>query len=481
MTELLKQAFDAEKFRENGHFLVDLLADYMKETAAGNSNRPVLPYNAPDKVYADWQAFYSDGISSDIKLFYKKILDDSIHLHNPKYMGHQVPPALPTAALTEFMSAFMNNATGVYEMGSAGIAIERLVISVLSDALGFDKNAEGVLTSGGTLGNLTALLAARRSKVPYDAWTEGHKNGYRPVVLVSEEAHYSIDRAVKVMGWGDDGIEKIPTGSDYKLDLNELKKTYTKSIEAGKHVIAVVGNACSTSLGLYDPLEAVADFCEEHDLWFHVDAAHGGPAAFSKKYNHLIKGMERADSAIVDFHKLLMIPSLVTAVVFKEGGKSYDTFSQKAAYLWESRESGDWSNLGKRTFECTKNLMSLKVFSIINSYGTEIFGETVTAVYNLGKVFAELISARSGFELAAEPESNIICFRFNPNRTTATEADELNRAIRKSMIEKGKFFIVQTLIRNKVYLRTSLMNPYTSAEDLNLLLDEIEITAGKIK
>ena len=130
MTELLKEAFNPETFRKQGHQLVNLLADYLDETITNKSSLPVLPYSSPDDMYEYWKNEFEDS-SEDFKKFYTKVLNKSIHIHNPKYMGHQVSPALPMAALSDFFSSFLNNSLAVYEMGSTGIAIERIVIKIL--------------------------------------------------------------------------------------------------------------------------------------------------------------------------------------------------------------------------------------------------------------------------------------------------------------------------------------------------------------
>lgn len=472
MKEKLERAFDINSFRQNAHNLVDEISDYLDSAINGKSEMKVLPYKIPDEIYKYWEKDFSNSPNPNFNEYFSKIIKQSIHLHNPKYIGHQVPPVLPEAALTDFLSAFMNNATGVYEMGSTGIVLEKLVAKILAKSIGMNNSSEGILTSGGTLGNLTALLAIRQARTNYNIWKEGAK--HKTAILVSEESHYSIDRALRIMGWGDDGIIKVRVNDEFKVNEKNLKETFEKNKNQEIEIIGVVANSCSTSLGLFDPLEEIAEFCKSNNLWLHVDGAHGGPAAFSEKYKHLVKGIENADSVIIDFHKLLMHPSLVTAVLFKDGNNSYETFSQKASYLWDANEEKDWFNLGKRTFECTKNTMSLKVYSIIRTYGIKIFDEIVTSLFDLGKQFSELIKERKNFELAVEPESNIVCFRFVDNSKSEEELSFINRQIRKIIIEEGKFFIVQTEVKGKTYLRTSLMNPFTSIDDLIDLLNEIE-------
>lgn len=469
MKSKIDQAYDPSNFRKQGHKLVDLLADYLASTHSDNQPGVFKPF-APDALYESWLAKIGAPDRNNFEDWATEVIDDSIHLHHPGYMGHQVSPVLPEAALADLLSAFLNNGVGVYEMGSPTVAMERAVIKELAGRLGFDDQADGFLTSGGTLGNLTALLAARQIKAEGDIWKEGNANrkfGF----LVSEQAHYCISRAVKIMGWGEEGILTVPVDEQFRMNASCLSDAYHRAENQNIEVLGAVGSACSTATGTFDPLDEIADFCEEHNLWFHVDAAHGGAAAYSDAYRPLLQGIDRADSVIVDFHKMMMCPALVTGVVFKTPSSSYRTFAQKASYLWE-KEEHEWYNLGKRTFECTKDMMALKVFILLNRYGPELFEEIVDRLFDLGKAFADLIKKRQNFELAVEPECNIVCFRHLPEGNE--DSDSHNRKIRRQLIDKGKFFIVQTEIDGRLYLRTTLMNVYTGPEDLNRLLDEIE-------
>lgn len=469
MKSKIDQAYNPSNFRERGHELVDLLADYLESAYSENKPAVFKPFD-PEELYESWAGKLSKNDPDKFEDWAREVIEDSIHLHHPGYMGHQVSPVLPETALADLLSAFMNNGVGVYEMGSPTVAMERTVIKELAGRLGFDDKADGFLTSGGTLGNLTALLAARQIQAKGDLWKEGSVNrkfGF----LISEQAHYCISRAVKIMGWGDEGILTVPVDRQFGMNTFRLYDVYREAQNKNIEVLGVVGNACSTATGTFDPLDEIADFCEEYDLWFHVDAAHGGAAAYSDRYRNLLKGIERADSVIVDFHKMMMCPALVTGVIFKNPLSSYRTFAQKASYLWD-KEEHEWYNLGKRTFECTKDMMALKVYAMLNRYGPELFEEIVDRLFDLGRTFAALIKKRQNFELAVEPESNIICFRHLPE-----DADDLNnhnRMIRRKLIDKGEHFIVQTEIDGKLYLRTTLMNVYTSTEDLNRLLNEIE-------
>jgi len=404
-TPLLHNVYDSLLFKEQGEDLIKQLSAYLNDTTSGKTAE-VINWVEPEDEYIFWKKYLEEGVSTSD--FFKTIINRSIHTHNPKYIGHQIAPTVPVSALATLLSAQLNNGAAIYEMGASAVAIERLVIELFAKTIGY-KNGDGFLTSGGTLANLTALLAARRIKATTDIWNEGGLQ--KLAILVSEEAHYCVDRAARIMGLGSDGIVKIPVNEQFEMQTDLLDQYYTKTITNGFEVIAIIGSAPSTSTGVYDNLEEIAAFARQKNIWFHIDAAHGGAAIFSSRYKHLLKGMQHADSIIID--------------LFKDSVASYATFEQKAQYLWEKNDDLDWFNLAKRTFECTKSMMSIRFYAIINAYGVQFFDDLV------------------------------------------------NKKIRRALLEDGEFYIVATTLRDSYFLRTTFMNPFTTKKHTNELLDKI--------
>lgn len=477
MNTLIQQAYDPEAFRRHGHELVDLLADHLRSVQE-EEGEPAIPFSAPEEEYAFWEDDYRENRGGHPAALFEKVLARSVRVQHPRYMGHQISPAAPTAALAGLVDGLLNNGMGVYEMGIAGTAIERLVMKAAARQMGFGEGADGVLTSGGTLANLTALLTARSVKAPSSVWQEGHRE--KLALMVSEEAHYCVDRAVRIMGWGEGGIIKVPADSRYRMRPELLEEYLQRAKEEGKTVIAVVGSACSTSTGSFDNLDVIAAFCEKHSLWFHVDGAHGGALCFSKKYLHLLEGIERADSVAMDFHKMLLTPAVATALIFRNGQHSFRTFSQKAQYLWERETDEEWHNLAKRTFECTKLMMGLKAYALLRTYGPELWEQYLERVMACGRQFAALVRKTEGFELAVEPQCNIVCFRYHPAGVEGEQLNALNEAIRQALLEEGRFYFVKTNLRGSTYLRVTLSNPFTRETDMRELLDAIAAMGGDI-
>ena len=468
--ELIQSAYDPETFRRNAHHLVDFLADCLAESVAEDGSQKTIRYTPPDQA-----KMRVDQLTGE--RFFEQVWEDSIRLHNPKFMGHQIMPPVPVSALAGFFSDMLNNGMGVYEMGIAGTAIERTVIQQVGKRLGFDEQVDGILTCGGSLANLTAMLAARSNCSPDNDWSQGTES--QLALMVSEQSHYCVDRAARIMGWGDSGVIQIPTDRQFRMQTDLLESKFEDAQSRGITPIAVVGSACSTSTGSFDDLEAIGHFCRKHQLWFHVDGAHGAANAFSSKYRHLLNGIEMADSVTLDFHKMLMTPAITSALIFREGHKSYASFSQNADYLWGESESAEWFNLARRTFECTKTMLSLKIYSVIATHGWELLDANVTHLNDLAKQFSKRLSESEDFDVAIEPQTNIVCYRYRGKQTE--KRDELNRQIRQRLLETGDFYIVQTVLNDEVWLRSTISNPLTQDRHFDELINQIRQVADEIQ
>ncbi len=473
--KLLQSAYSPEYFRKRGHQLIDQLADHLDNTLNGKSDKVIL-WNLPEDEYIFWKNYLVKGDNSQL---FPEIVKHTTHVHNPKYIGHQVSPPAPLASLSGLISALLNNGMAVYEMGMAPSAIERVITEFICSKIGYDDKSRGFLTSGGTLANLTALLSARKAIVEHDVWNKGSNQALG--IMVSEEAHYCVDRAAKIMGLGEKGIIKIPATSGFSMDTAHLERHYQKARAEGITVFAIVGSAPSTATGIYDDLEAIAAFANKHNIWLHIDGAHGGASIFSPKYKYTLKGIAQADSVVIDGHKMMMMPTITTALLFKDGNHSHTTFSQKADYLLNQSEDEDWYNLAKRTFECTKTMMSIQWYTLLKTFGEGIFDEYLTTLYDLGQQFYKMIEIDPQFELAVKPMSNIVCFRYFDYSLNNSELNQLNKQIRQQILEEGEFYIVQTKLRGIHYLRTTIMNPFTTKQHLKQLLGKVKEIPKSIK
>ncbi|MEO0789470.1 MAG: pyridoxal-dependent decarboxylase [Bacteroidota bacterium] len=475
ISPLLTRAFGADGYRQKADHLQTELEKYLNHNSAGNSN----PNTDPQEEYQYWLKRLEEEGGQERPTPLDTVLERTVHLLHPHYMGHQISPGLPSLGLADQLSGMLNAGMGIYEMGKPGTVMERIAIEQFAQALGLADTTDGFITHGGTLANLTALLAARAARWPgqTEVWEDGQTDELRPCLLVNEQAHYCIDRAVRIMGWGAGGIRLVPSDSEFRIRVDQVDQVIEEALAEGFTPIAIVGSACTTSTGSFDDLSGLADAAERHKLWFHVDGAHGGPFGILPGFrSSKLKGLERADSLVVDFHKSCCVPALCTGLFFKQGKDAYRTFRQRADYLLSFDTEDEWYNLGRRTFECTKQMLSLRVYSLLYEYGFPFLQDYLERVNYLGQNLAEQVSSRMDFDLAMSPDCNIVCFRYFPKtgNFSGQQLDSLNEMIRSQLIESEEFYIVSTRLRGRFYLRCTLTNPFTNENHLSAMLDAVE-------
>jgi len=417
-----------------------------------------------------------------LQSFIKDYLKETTRLHHPGYLAHQVAASHPTGAIGSLIDGATNNAMAIYEMGPAAASIEYFMINWMMQKVGWETvsyqhqldpesdHAGGVLTHGGSLANLTALLAARSARLP-DFWEKGNPGNV--VVLVPEQSHYSIKRSIGILGLGTNCCIAMPADEDGRADPERIAPLLVELKQQGKIIMALVANACGTAAGLYDPLEKIADLCEQHDIWLHIDAAHGGGALVSDNQRHLIAGIERAQSIVWDAHKMLMTPTLCAAVLVNDHRHLDAAFETDASYLLHEKEQPGIDYLS-RTIECTKAGLGLKFFMTIAAIGEKGLAEHIEHLVGMSQQAAKVIAATDGFTVAIQPETNILCFRYGDD-------DDLQMKIRVKLLQKGDFYISTTLYKGLRWLRLVFMNNATTIEDIKQLLSDIVQLANSEK
>jgi L-2,4-diaminobutyrate decarboxylase len=467
----IEHAFSPDRLAAEGHAVIDLLVEHLARVQQ-DGDGPVMPPGTPAEMCARFPADFTDDGDNRLLHHIERALKASTKLHDPRFLGHQVATPLPAAALCDLVSSFLNNGMAIFEMGPAASAMERAVLAWMSRLAGFPSTAGGVLTSGGSLGNLTALLAARQAKTPGDAWRRGLRNGPQVCVLVAETAHYSVARSARILGLGDKGVISVDVDEHMRMKPAALEDAIAAARKKKKHPICVVASAGSTAAGAIDPIADVADICAREDLWLHIDGAHGASLLLSDAHKGKLAGIERADSIVWDAHKMMLMPALVTAVLFKDARQGAAAFLQEAGYLF-SEDDGDeaWSDIGKRTVECTKRMMSLKLYACLKAMGTRPFSAHVDHCCSLATSLAHIARGR-GLEVMVEPECNIVCFR--PRNKSGGDI----AALRKKLVDDGRFYIVQVHRPARgphagLWLRCTLGHPLTRLEDLEDLIDDV--------
>ena len=409
-----------------------------------------------------------------LRAFLGTYLDAATRLHHPGYMAHQVAVPHPMGAVAALVDAFTNNPMAIYEMGPSAATIEYAVVNWMLEKIGWQPmplpgsavtagiHGGGVLTHGGSLANLT-VLAAARGRAAANAWHQGNPGNL--VLVAPRGCHYSITRAAGILGLGRKAVIDAPTDADGRLDPARLAQCVTELRQGGSKVMAVVANACSTAVGLYDPLREVGEICRDLDVWLHVDGAHGASALVSDRHRPLLDGIELARSVVWDAHKMLRTPNLCAAILVRDHRDLDGAFQEDASYLFHEKDQPGFDFI-HRTVECTKAALGLKVFFALAADGEAGIAAFIDRQTALAKTAAGMLRTAPGFEVAVEPQSNIVCFRVDGD-------DDLQLGLRRRLVEAGKHYVSSAEFQGRRWLRLVLMNPATEVHDIGELIDEI--------
>lgn len=450
---------------------------FLEESLAGE--RPVISVRPLGELLEELRVdeLISHGGLTDERLdeFLQTYLGAASRMQHPGMMGHQVGCPHPGGVLGGFIDAFTNNPMNIYEMGASAAALEFAVINWMlkkvgwfpvplpGESRGTDHFGAGVLTHGGSLAQLTALATAR-SYADCTVWEQG--NNPDLVVVAPKESHYSVSRALGLMGMGQQALRLAPCDRQGRMEPKGLRRLLHRLENDGSEVMAVVANACNTAAGLYDPLDEIGEICNSEQVWLHVDGAHGASALLSRSHRQRLKGIERANSLIWDAHKMMRTPGLCAAVLVKDHRTLEHSFAQQASYLLHDKDQPGIDFIS-RTVECTKAGLGLRFFMVLASEGEAALGEYVTGRYDFATQVADLITTHPRLELAVAPQANIVCFRVK-------DIDDKGQLeLRRQLIGDAQSYVTTTLYAGRRWLRFTFMNPDTGLLDVQKAIDSL--------
>lgn len=473
-------AYSPELFQTLASVWQQKLTDHLKSVMSRDGS--VLNWTPPEELLEAAEAFLQPRPAETRKKpadHFGELMNAALahgqNLHHPRYIGHQVPASLPTAALFDAIGAVTNQPMAVYEMGPWATAVEHALLRALQRKVGWNPSeCTGLLTSGGSLANLTALLTARNVAFP-DCWEVGVPNN--GVIIAHTDAHYCVVRSAGILGIGTNQVIRAALDAKRRIDPQKLDDSLAHEIAEGRKVIAVAAAACATPIGAFDRLNDIADVCQKHQVWLHVDAAHGGGVMMSRRHQHLLTGLDRADSFVWDAHKMMFVPALCAAVMYRNKDHRFEAFQQNAPYLFDPSDPGlaAWDS-GMCTLECTKRTLGFGLWSVWSMFGESIFEQIVDHTFELARYFHGLLCDADDFEPLHTPECNIVVFRFLPDSLRYASdkvQDNFQHRVRAALVRSGRFYIVQTRLEGQTVLRVTVMNPLTTRDDMEELLASI--------
>lgn len=474
---------DAQEIKNVGYQFVDILANYLDRVQ--NSDTKVVDFMSPEeafKVYDEPIPLEGKALADVMHEVVDPLLNHAQNLASPFYMGHQVCHPLVLSAFAKGLSSAINQGLAIQEMSPLGTMIEKRVIRWICDAVGYSMEGDGTIVSGGTEANLTGIMVARSVKAGHDIWKEGSR---QPLVgFCSARSHYSVERAFGILGLGTQNLIKVRETSDFKMDVTELKRAIAKSIEQNQKPFVVIATAGCTPVGSFDDIEAIAAVCKKHDLWLHVDGAHGGSFIFSETLKHLLNGIDQADSIALDPHKMMFMPLNLGTVLLKNQKHFDDTFRVNAPYIFhKTAKHLGCLNIGERTIQCSRGFEAFKLWICIKHYGIRYFADMMNHCVKMTRYLYDQLEETPDFETLNVPESNILCFRLipEPMRSAMPEViDEFNFNLRNAFNRTGKAWITTTVLSGKRLLRTTIINPRTTAKHIDQMIIDLRETGRQL-
>jgi aromatic-L-amino-acid decarboxylase len=476
-----------DDFVEQHKLLGSAVPKIINDYAARLDSRCVTPAATP----ADLEQLFDEPlpetgipIEEILRRFTEDIEPNAMGVPSPKYFGQFNPTPLPIGVWADALSSLLNQNAGAWRNGPTSAMIEARVTRWLCDLLEYGPQSFGTLASGGSEANLIALKCAR------DRIGDIKNGGVRAadsdlVVYASEQCHYSIDKSVDLLGLGRESLRKIPTDKYFHIRTDTLREEIDKDRAAGRIPCCIVGVAGTTSTGVIDPLEELAAIARENQCWYHIDAAYGGPLAFSSKHKHKLRGIALADSITFDPHKWMFVPFSCGATLVRDGGRVLrDSFDMSPEYLSEDRGGADvefdffrYGQMGTRRFN------SLKLWMAIKFMGAHGYAQTVERHIGLTNYLASKLDGLAGFQRLGEVETAVCCFRYVPASVAqldGPEQDRVQQRIQQTIERSGEAWLTTTVLHGRRTLRVNINSFLTEQRHVDVLVTLLQQAVANI-
>ncbi len=438
---------EAEEMRRLGHKVVDLVVDRLLH----KQTEPALVAGEPTELMAalggplpetPFDADASIELLAEIALAYQQ------HGDHPRYFARVPGPSSFAGVLGDWLGTGFNTICASWGGASGPATIELVAIEWLRQLIGMPEGTEGVLVSGGSIANVTGFLAARAELG-------------RGVSYYTDQTHSSLHRDLVAMGCIDEHMHKLVSTDDYCMSIESLEAAVAADKAAGLRPVMVIATAGTTNTGAVDPLHEIADLCAREGLWFHVDAAYGGPAALTADGREYLAGIERADSLVLDPHKWLFQPYDLGVCLVTRPGALEKCYAMSPEYLKDVQTATGAVNFGNRSLELTRRSRALKLWLSLRTYGAEKFREAVQRGIDLAE-FAEAEIRRDPdtWDLVTPAQIGVVTFAFKDWKPGE------HAAATKTVTDSGFACVSSTMLRDRSVLRLCTINPLTTEADI---------------
>ena len=375
-------------------------------------------------------------------------------------------PSSPTwpSFLAHMLTSGFNIFQGTWLESAGPSQVELVVLDWFREWLGMPGTAGGLFTSGGSAATLNAMVAARHAA----------DSGERLVLYESEQSHASVHRAARICGFREESLRQVPTDERYRLDAEALARMIRRDRSEGGTPFMVSANAGATNTGAIDPLDAIADLCQREGLWFHVDAAYGGFAVLDESARRGLKGIERADSVVLDPHKWLFQPYETGCLMVRDPAVLRDAFRIMPEYMQDTDMSLEHVNFADRGLQLSRSFRALRVWMSVQMLGVEEFRAAISRALELARRAEARIRASAHLELLSPASLGVVCYRFRPPGMDASRLDSLNRDIQGEIVESGFAMVSSTRLRGDYALRLCILNYRSTWKDVRAIIERVE-------
>jgi aromatic-L-amino-acid decarboxylase len=477
---------DPSLVREIGHRVTRIVSDVLE-------SRTTQSITDPTPV-ADLRALFDEplpragtGHNELLDLFKEGVIPHTLVSTSPGYLGLMNPTPVTMGIFADALTSLINQNQAASHHSPAGSVIEETVIRWLGEASGYGADCQGHLTSGGTVANLTGLKLALHRAAPEVRDGGLATSGRRFTVYASDQLHFSIERAVDVLGLGRKALRLVPAREDATVDPDAMRDLMEADRSIGLEPFAIVGIAGSTASGAVDPLPGLADLAGETGVWFHVDAAYGGAAGLSRDYPGILRGIERADSVTVDAHKWFFVPFVAGGLLFRDRAFAEDTFQNAAGYIPPSEAApAPPTDFLKQGIAGTRRFNALKVWMAFKHLGADWYADVVDRQLRLTRTMARALEGMDGWHVAVPPATAIVTFRHEPEvlreaiagggaegQAALEKRDRLQIRIAKLVQKEGRFWISAAPVPGGFALRLNVISWLTDEALLEELLAEL--------
>ena len=476
--------------------MTKLVSDYFM----GISNLPVFPQNYGGRTMEELDAELSqEGVPLEkLVAECRTIMNLSRHNGHPRFFGYVASPSTPIGAYADLVASALNANLTCWRSGPAGTEVERTLVRWLGSMIGFHENAHGLLTSGGSMANLIALLIASRTKSGTDISSKGLWNSGPPLTIyASEEIHMSVAKAVDILGFGREQMRIIECDNRMRMNVEILRQRIQIDLSEGLRPFCVVGSAGTVNTGAVDPLNDIADVAAEFNLWFHVDGAYGAPGSLDPRKKALFAGLERADSVSLDPHKWLYVPVDAGCLLLRDQAGARTTFNAADADYIKVHGHSDEEAFAFWDYgiELSRRFRALKIWLTLRYYGVRRIAEAIAEDNSLAEYLASIVSKAEDFELMAPVELSICCFRYLPAafrlrlQTAVSETelavvneelDRLNEQLMSAVQTSGRAYLSNATVHGRFALRACITNFRTTRADIDETIEVIREAAVKM-